>query len=482
MTPGDPRIDAVLGPVLRRITPSPSEEAALTQAVAALHRRAEEVSGAFRSEGRPPFTPILVGSAAKDTWLHGRVDLDLFLMFAEELDRAALEEAGLEAGRRILPEHTLRYAEHPYVHGVWSGYPADVVPAHLVASASGIKSAVDRTPFHNEWVLERLQERPELRGDIRLLKAFLQGIGTYGAETSLGAVSGYLAEVLAIDSGGFLAALEGFRRLEEGARFDPTGGSEARFPDDALVVIDPVDPGRNAASAVTREKLGLLRDAAAAFFETPSERFFTPLPLAPLPATEAERFLAGRGAVVVSSPTPEMREDARVPHLRRAAEALGARLLRAGFAVTKTDAGLSSDDATAWLLVMTEDRLLPETRRHAGPPTDAKKRAQQFRTKYKEHPLVVSGPEEMEQDGEVRLVVTLREEVRELVAVTADLLERGLHLGKHIDRARAKGPVAVRPLAEALGDEKLAQALSATIVPVPPWARTGKVVHDYRLG
>ncbi|MBW3584191.1 MAG: CCA tRNA nucleotidyltransferase [Euryarchaeota archaeon] len=474
-------IERVLAPVRRRITPSPTEEAALTEAVAALRKRAEDVAGEFQREGRPPFEPALVGSAAKDTWLHGRVDLDLFLMFPEALDRAALEEAGLEAGLRILPEHTLRYAEHPYVHGVWSGYPADVVPAHRVASASGIKSAVDRTPFHNEWVLERLQERPGLRGDIRLLKAFLQGIGTYGAETSLGAVSGYLAEVLAIDSDGFLATLERFRGLEEGSRIDPTGGSDARFPADVLVVIDPVDPGRNAASAVTREKLGRMRDAAAAFLEAPSERFFTPLPLVPLPPDDADRFLAGRGAVVVSFPTPEMREDARVPHLRRAAEALGARLGRTGFAVTKSDAGLSSDGSHAWLLVMTEDRVLPETRRHPGPPADAKERAERFRAKYRDHPLVVSGPDESEVDGEVRLVVTLREEVRELVSVTADLLGRGIHLGKHVDRSRAKGPVALRSLAEALADDGLAQGLSETIVPVPPWTRTGDVAQDYGL-
>jgi len=65
----------------------------------------------------------------------------------------------------------IAYAEHPYVraqitHKTESKpaekivYDVDIVPCYAVKKATEIKSAVDRTPFHNKWLeknLERVQ-------------------------------------------------------------------------------------------------------------------------------------------------------------------------------------------------------------------------------------------------------------------------------------------------------------------------------------
>ena len=48
-----------------------------------------------------------------------------------------------------------RYAEHPYVNAIFDGFEVDLVPAFGVESAASIKSAVDRTPFHNNYILTR---------------------------------------------------------------------------------------------------------------------------------------------------------------------------------------------------------------------------------------------------------------------------------------------------------------------------------------
>ncbi len=90
----------------------------------------------------------LVGSVAKDTFV-GDPDIDVFILFPEETPRATLEDVGLAIGRKVVKGEE-RYAEHPYIHGIFEGFEADLVPCFKLADALHIKSAVDRTAFHTD--------------------------------------------------------------------------------------------------------------------------------------------------------------------------------------------------------------------------------------------------------------------------------------------------------------------------------------------
>lgn len=472
-------VEATIAAWRNRLTPTDAHRAALQAAVDALHAAADKVAKQFATAHKPTFEPMLVGSAAKDTWVPGQVDLDMFLLFDPNVSRAELEAAGLEAGQALLPEWTLRYAEHPYVHGTWQGFDADVVPAYAVLDAAEIQSAVDRTPFHNRWVKAALRGAPALAGDIRVLKAWLSGIGAYGAETALGAVSGYLAEVLVIHYRGMRGVLEAFATAQPGHRVDATGGSPAQFPDATMVVIDPVDPGRNAASAVQADRFELICRASRAFLSAPSDAFFEPAPLPQLTLADATRLIGPRGVGALLLPLPTMREDSRVPHLRRGAQAFATRLARDGFQDVWTEAGEHDDGLRAWMLVVTEDALLPETRRHLGPPVQVGKRAQGFIDKYRNHADVLSGPSEIEVDGTTHWVVELRNPTRPLAARMQEWIDAGVSLGKHVDPALRAGPVTVLGGTELLGDACLARELAAHLCPREPWERTGDPGHDY---
>jgi tRNA nucleotidyltransferase (CCA-adding enzyme) len=110
-------------------------------------------------------TPRLVGSLAKDTHLARPLDVDVFILFPKETARDVLEREGLAMGRAVVPQPVLKYAEHPYVHGVVDGFEVDVVPAYRLRSAAGRLSAVDRTPFHTAFVKRRAT--PRHRAEIR---------------------------------------------------------------------------------------------------------------------------------------------------------------------------------------------------------------------------------------------------------------------------------------------------------------------------
>ncbi|HOV68648.1 MAG TPA: nucleotidyltransferase domain-containing protein, partial [Methanoregulaceae archaeon] len=103
---------------------------------------------------------MVVGSAARGTWVRGDRDLDLFLLFPPGMDRDSLEREGLALARKIALEfgdgYREKYAEHPYINATVDGIDVDLVPCYRVDSASGIKSAVDRTPFHTRYITARI--------------------------------------------------------------------------------------------------------------------------------------------------------------------------------------------------------------------------------------------------------------------------------------------------------------------------------------
>ncbi|MDD1676070.1 MAG: nucleotidyltransferase domain-containing protein, partial [Methanomicrobiales archaeon] len=103
---------------------------------------------------------MVVGSVARDTWLNGDRDLDVFMLFDPALTRDELEERGLGLARAIASTYGERYrekyAEHPYTNALVEGLDVDLVPCYRVSSPHEIKSAVDRTPFHTRYISDRI--------------------------------------------------------------------------------------------------------------------------------------------------------------------------------------------------------------------------------------------------------------------------------------------------------------------------------------
>jgi tRNA nucleotidyltransferase (CCA-adding enzyme) len=88
-------------------------------------------------------------------------------------------------------EQIERFAEHPYLEIIQDEMRIDIVPCYNVERGQW-QSATDRTPFHTDYVKKNL--KPDLLGEVRLLKKFMQGVGVYGAEVKIGGFSGYLCD------------------------------------------------------------------------------------------------------------------------------------------------------------------------------------------------------------------------------------------------------------------------------------------------
>jgi tRNA nucleotidyltransferase (CCA-adding enzyme) len=362
--------------VLSRIKPKEQEK----QKISAL---AESLINRINTIGRENGLDIkarLLGSSARGTWLSGEHDLDIFILFPPEASREYLKEKGLSVARKIAEEaHSSeeRYAEHPYINAVFNGFDVDLVPAFDVASAAEIRSAVDRTPFHNRFVLSRIHGHED---EVLLFKQFLKGCGVYGSELKTHGFSGYLVELLIIHYSSFMQVLEASRKWKPGITIDIEKHASTAHAD-PLVVVDPTDPARNVAAALSLDNLCIFMDKAREFLENPNASYFSMLALKPLEDDEFKNILNTRGTslIAIDFTPPDVVEDVLFPQLYKMEDSVREMLERYDFHVYNSGVWA---DKKAVLVYELESLGLPALKKHAGPHVWAEEHASAFKSKY----------------------------------------------------------------------------------------------------
>ncbi|QWC19530.1 CCA tRNA nucleotidyltransferase [Halorubrum sp. 2020YC2] len=392
-------LEAVLSRVRERVLPEPAERERLREAAATLTERTREAIADLPVDA----DAVQVGSTARGTWVAGDRDIDLFVRFDADLDRAELEEYGLAVGHAVLPDGHEEYAEHPYVKGSYEGFDVDLVPCHDVETAGDLVSAVDRTPFHDAYLSARLDD--DLAADVVLAKAFLKGIGAYGSDLRTEGFSGYLTELLVLELGGFVPLVESARSWHPPVEFDPEGHAERTF-EDPLVVVDPTDPTRNVAAVLSAANLARFQHYARELLAAPSEALFEPDEPEPLDSKAVRAHLDRRGTtpVAVVFDAPDLVDDQLWPQLRRSLDGIVGGLNEHGFDVLRARAMTDGAEATgsveasdaeragertdsdgptrAALYAELEVTERPAVERHEGPPVAVRKHAASFYESY----------------------------------------------------------------------------------------------------
>ena len=439
--------DAVVSRVRQRVAPDGAERQRLQRAAATVIERARDAVADLPVEAEV----FQVGSTARGTWTAGDRDVDVFVAFPPDLERARLEEYGLEVGHTVLPEGHEEYAEHPYVVGEVDGYAVDLVPCYAVSDATAIQSAVDRTPFHTRYLADRLDD--DLAGEVRVTKQFLKGIGVYGSDLRTRGFSGYLTELLTVEYGSFRTFVEAAADWQPPVRFDPESHGATEF-DDPLVVVDPTDPERNVAAVCSAANVARLQHYARELLAEPRESLFeTSEPL----TYDGEQVAAAverreTTPIAVQFPRPDIVDDQLWPQLRKSLSGLTEELDRRGFEVFRstalasdraggsnnphaTDGETESDDTDmAVLLVELSVARRPAVERHEGPPVHVREHAGGFYDAYADDPDV-AGPY---IDGD-RYVVERAREFRTAAAfVDSDAL-LDVRLGPHVESALEAG-------------------------------------------
>jgi tRNA nucleotidyltransferase (CCA-adding enzyme) len=345
--------------ILEKIMPTAAQRKKASSVV-------EEVRGKLRKKAHElgiDAEPILVGSVAKDTALT-LTDIDIFIMFPAKTSVEDLQKYGLLLGESVVRGEK-RYAQHPYTHGDYGGFTLDIVPCYRIESPSQKMSAVDRTPFHTEFVIKNLRDGQ--RGDVRLVKQFLKGIGAYGAEAEVQGFSGYLCEVLVIKYGNFEKVLEAARDFRRGTCITLNSAKSPRF-EDPFIVVDPIDPTRNAAAAVSIDRLFLFVHAASEYLKNRKAEFFFPKKAKPKPIGKIRKTISERGTGILGLEIekPDVVDDILYSQVKKCEKGVAQLAEQYGFRVCAS--GYFVDGLRMLFIFEFETCSLPAVSAHTGPP------------------------------------------------------------------------------------------------------------------
>lgn len=376
------------------------------------------------------------GSVAKDTWIPEYVDLDIFMRVSPNLTKQQLRDICLPIAKRALRPNptTERFAEHPYVES-FLPYPGgsirvNVVPCYRVERGEWL-SATDRTPFHTDYVRQHLTA--DQRTEVRLLKAFMRGIGGYGADIKTGGFSGMLCETLVIALDKFVEVLREFEDWKENDFIDVEHYYSGRqeevrkiFPE-PLIVIDPVDKGRNLGAAVRPAQLWNFVSASRHFLDHASNSFFEEPKVPPLTGPEYRRLVRGRGSVILCLVVGKIEAvvDILWSQLYRTERAIARFMDNRDFHVIRS-ASWSDERTLNVLLFELETKELPGARRHNGPPVSRVAESSAFLAKHLGKRETLSGPW---IEGDRWVVEKRREEVSALRFLRSALRDGGVSVG-----------------------------------------------------
>jgi tRNA nucleotidyltransferase (CCA-adding enzyme) len=416
-------LEAVLAKISKKVTPSAQERKAVLSLASSL---VEKVREAAENAGVKAKVRI-EGSVAKDTWTRGEPDIDIFMQVPQSMPREAFGTICLNIAKEATKgsKQLERYAEHPYIETTINGTRINIVPCYQ-AKPGEWKSATDRTPFHTDYVIPRLNQ--ELREQIRLLKRFTKGVGVYGAEIKIGGFSGYLCELLILQYESLAEVLKAAGNFRDLWLFDYEGyynGREEELPkifEEPLVVVDPVDKGRNVASAVRKQRLIEFVAASREFLRNPRQEFFYPEQPKSFSKEKLLRVMGNRESTLVFVVFGKVKAvpDVLWGQLYKTQRSLRKMLEQNDFQIMRDSCWSNEEDLNV-LLFEVENGKLTKVKKHLGPPISKKTECDNFLRKHVGSKETVSGPY-IEGD---RWMVEIKRKQNDIVKLLSEKLRDG---------------------------------------------------------
>ncbi len=380
-------MNALYKKVLKKITPTKEEILAEKKLVEEIRQKVKKMEGKHSHIE-------WCGSSARGTHLRGDKDIDLFIMFNKELPQNEFEQEGLKIGKAVFKgeKWETAYSQHPYIRGEIKGFDVEIVPSYIVKSGEEKQSAVDRTPFHNKYLLKKLSEKQ--KQDARLLKQFLKGINAYGADLKNCSLPGYGVELLIVKYKTFDRAIKEIQKWEKGEVITFENQTEeaakALFEKESppLIIIDPVDSTRNVASALSNEQFQRIMLAAKIFLKKPEQKFFFSKKTKIWSKEKVRKILSKKELIAIHGHFPKkILADLVWGQLRRFEKKCATHLNEKDFRVMQS--GLWSDETEVIFMYELEALNLQKTKKISGPNASDEENVKKFLEKKRK---IISGP------------------------------------------------------------------------------------------
>ena len=263
--------------VLKIIKPTTKEQAKVKKVVSSFLKKLDSKLKNAKA--------ILGGSGAKDTWLSGNHDIDIFVQYdfkKYKEQSAELSDLLKQSLKKAFPKLKTKrlHGSRDYFQLTYQKYNFEVVPIIKITKSENALNITDISPLHAVWVNKHTKK---LKDDIRLAKQFCRANKLYGAESYISGFSGYVLEILIANFGSLKKFLKAVINMRLNEVIDPEKyykGKDVFFElnksklNSAIIVIDPVDKSRNAAAALSQEKFMLLKKVAREYLDQPNKDFY----------------------------------------------------------------------------------------------------------------------------------------------------------------------------------------------------------------
>ncbi len=257
--------------VLARIMPTKEELQEIKKVEAKV---ISKITDASKKLKMPLKKVLLAGSSARGTFIHNKKDLDFFLLFDLKLSVDEIKEQNRTILEEAFPKTDFveEYGEHPYLKANLFSANIDFVPGFFITNISQRKSSVDRTPLHLAY-LEKHQTKEHIKETI-LLKQFLKNNLLYGADQKNNGLPGYLVELFILKFNTFENVLKTISKFPAIGPITLANETKIKRFHEPFVFVDPTDPDRNVASAVSKRNWQIFAFLANKYLKNKSEDLF----------------------------------------------------------------------------------------------------------------------------------------------------------------------------------------------------------------
>lgn len=323
------------------------------------------------------------GSIAKGTFIRDDHDVDIFVRFSYTYKGKDISSVLQKPLKKLFPKIERLHGSRDYFH-LRGRYNVEIVPVLDIGDPTRAVNVTDMSPLHVDWVKQHIDRR--LADDIRLAKVFCKAAGVYGAESYIKGFSGHVLDILVIHYKGFIRMLKAASRWKPNHVIDFYNhyhGKALQLLNNSkispLIVIDPICPERNAAAALSREKLDEFRKAAEKFLKRPSAGYFEKKELT---LDDLKKKAKDNKLLVIDIKGKKGKKDIVGTKFLKVYEMLRNNLVFRDFKVRSS--GWKWDEesrATLWFIV--DRKPLSEKKKQIGPPISSEQHAEQFKKKHK---------------------------------------------------------------------------------------------------
>lgn len=319
---------------------------------------------------------FLGGSFAKKTHIKNDFDIDVFVRFPDNKNIS-------KRLKKILDVAKINYKEIPGSRNyfeVKDSLTYEIVPVKKVENPKQAENVIDLSPFHVKYFNDNASKT--IRDEVRLLKKFLKANNLYGSETHIKGFSGHTVDLLVLYYKSFLNVIKQAQNWKEKVVIDienihefplmTLNKSKLKSP---LVIVDPTDPYRNTAAALSKANFVKFINLANHFLKNPTKTYFENKNLHTRIKQNTQK-----NVYILNIKPLKRTKNISAAKARKAYENIIEELEKLDFDIEYTD--WEFDEENTQIAISVKNENLSKTKVIEGPPTDLEEHAHKFRKKH----------------------------------------------------------------------------------------------------